>query len=437
MTLNNEIAIRLEGLSKVFKIYPKSSDLFKEIVTRRSHHREFWALKDISFDVKRGEVVGIIGRNGAGKSTLLKIIAGLMDYDLGYLEINGQVSAILELGTGFHPEYTGRENIYIAGSMMGWKKSQIERKVDEIIDFAELRLVIDQPFRTYSSGMQARLTFSTAISVDPEIFIVDEALAAGDAAFVEKCILRMGQIIRSGCTVLLVSHNTNLISRFADRAIWIDNGQIVADSKSETVAKKYELSIYAEANAVPVTAPDNEEHRVGDQKIRVTDVHISGDKVSESVFLHGSELTFEIEVESSIESKTAGLGLLIYRADGICVWTSSNLYHIDNRYNVVTSAFHIKPGKSWFRLSIPNIPFNSGNYYINIGIEPYYDTASVSDYHDYLPRYRKFSIIRRDNLILGKVCDTPSIWSARGNIVFTRTEGRTNFLGEVGTLKEK
>lgn len=242
---NNDIVIRVKGLSKAYRLYDNNSDLLREVLTGKARHREHWALKDISFEVSRGEIVGIVGPNGSGKSTLLKIITGLLDATAGTVEVAGRISAILELGTGFHPDFTGRENIITGGLCIGMSREEIEAKLPWIVEFSELEAVINQPFRTYSSGMQARLTFSTAIAVNPEVFIVDEALAAGDNYFIHKCMKRIREICASGATVLLVSHGTSLVEQICSTAIWIENGELRLIGPSRDVTKAYDYETHA------------------------------------------------------------------------------------------------------------------------------------------------------------------------------------------------
>jgi len=237
-------AIRVQNLSKVYKVYGKPVDLLKEIFTGRTRHSLHQALVDVTFDVARGECIGIIGPNGAGKSTLLKIVAGTLTQTEGLVDVRGRISAILELGTGFHPEYSGRENVFLGAMCLGMSHQEVERKFDWVVGFSELESVIDQPFKTYSSGMQARLTFATAISVDPEILIIDEALAAGDAYFVVKCGQRIRQICQSGATVLFVSHSTHQVATLCDRAVWIDGGKMRDLGPALDVCRRYDYAVH-------------------------------------------------------------------------------------------------------------------------------------------------------------------------------------------------
>jgi lipopolysaccharide transport system ATP-binding protein len=242
-----DLAIEVAGLSKVFRIYAEPVDLVKEFVLRRPIHRQLWALRDISFTVARGEMIGIIGRNGSGKSTLLRILTGVLDKSQGQVTVNGKVSSILELGTGFHQEYSGRQNIFMGGLCLGMSRREIENRLDWIIDFSELHDFIDQPLRTYSTGMKARLAFSTAISMDPDILFVDEALSVGDVKFNRKCYNTISEFRNNGKTILLVSHDLNIVSSFCDKTILLNEGRIVAYGEPRDVTRIYHQLLYCDA----------------------------------------------------------------------------------------------------------------------------------------------------------------------------------------------
>ncbi len=224
--MNKDIAIKVENLSKVYKLYNAPIDRMKEALHpfKKNYHKEFYALNDVSFEIKKGEIVGIIGKNGSGKSTILKIITGVLTPTSGKVTVNGRISALLELGAGFNPEYTGMENIYFQGNLMGFEREEMESKVQAILNFAEIGDFIDQPVKNYSSGMFARLAFAVAINVEPEILIVDEALSVGDAFFQIKCMDKMVGLMRCGATVLFVSHDTSAVRSFCHSAILLENG---------------------------------------------------------------------------------------------------------------------------------------------------------------------------------------------------------------------
>ncbi|MEZ5730011.1 MAG: ABC transporter ATP-binding protein [Burkholderiaceae bacterium] len=250
----SDVVISAVGLGKMYRMYRHPRDkvidafgLGRLMPWKRDYFKEFWALRDLGFEIRRGERVGLVGRNGAGKSTLLKIIAGNITQTEGSIRIGGEVQALMELGTGFHPEFTGRENIHASLAYHGLDRAQIEARVDEIVDFAELDDFIDQPIKSYSAGMYARLAFSTATSIEPEVLIIDEVLGAGDAYFAGKCIERMRRLTTDrGVTVLFVSHDVSAVQQLCSRAIWIDRGTVVEDGDTQDVVKSYYRSIQRE-----------------------------------------------------------------------------------------------------------------------------------------------------------------------------------------------
>ncbi len=253
--MSGDTAIKVEGLSKCYHIYDTPRDRLKQFVLPRlqrligkqpkQYFREFWALRDVSFEVKKGETIGIIGRNGSGKSTLLQMICGTLSPTGGSVETRGRIAALLELGSGFNPDFTGRENVYMNGAVLGLSTEEIDARFDDIAAFAEIGDFIEQPVKTYSSGMMVRLAFAVAINVDPEILIVDEALSVGDELFQRKCFSRIETIRASGSTILFVSHSGGTIVELCDRAVLMDSGEKLAVGMPKQIVGRYQKLLYA------------------------------------------------------------------------------------------------------------------------------------------------------------------------------------------------
>ncbi|TSD75835.1 ABC transporter ATP-binding protein [Pseudomonas sp. KBS0710] len=257
--MSSDTAISVQNLSKCFQIYAKPHDRLKQSLypriqgtfglQRKQYFNEFWSLRDVSFDIKKGETIGIIGRNGSGKSTLLQIICGTLSQTAGSIQTNGRIAALLELGSGFNPEFTGRENVYMNGAILGLSRKEIEDRFDEIAAFADIGAFLEQPVKTYSSGMFVRLAFACNIMSDPEIMIVDEALSVGDMNFQAKCMTALTQIKERGATILFVSHDVGTVKSLCSRCVYLDGGKVVAVGPSADVTELYVRSMREEMNA--------------------------------------------------------------------------------------------------------------------------------------------------------------------------------------------
>src|SRR5208337_219554 len=263
---SNDLAVSVRGLSKSYVIAHNSNQPtnFREVIVDRirhplgngrQHQETFWALKDIDFDIRLGESVGIIGRNGAGKSTLLKLLSRITYPTAGAIDLYGQMASLLEVGTGFHAELTGRENIFLNGSILGMRRGEIDRKFDEIVEFSGVEQFLDTPVKRYSSGMYVRLAFAVAAHLEPDILVVDEVLSVGDAAFQKKCLGKMGSFAQGGRTVLFVSHNMEAIRSLCQRAVWLTEGRLHRDGEANEIVEAYFNSISNE-RSFPCTNPD-------------------------------------------------------------------------------------------------------------------------------------------------------------------------------------
>ncbi len=243
----HNIAVSLKNVSKYYKLYNNPKDRFKEALSfsNKKYHKKFYATNEINLEIKKGEILGIVGKNGSGKSTLLKLITSVLTPDEGSIKVNGKISALLELGSGFNPEFTGIQNIFFYGTILGFSKKEMQEKLNEIISFADIGTFIEQPLKTYSSGMKTRLGFSVAIHIDPEILILDEVLSVGDIHFKRKSYAKMQEFFESGKTIIYVSHSSGEINRLCSRAIMLHDGKILMDDEPKEVTKYYEKYLFA------------------------------------------------------------------------------------------------------------------------------------------------------------------------------------------------
>lgn len=398
----SDTCIDIRSLTKRFRIYDRPMDMLREQFTGKSRHRSFTALDDVNFQVRKGEVVGVIGRNGAGKSTLLRIISGVLDASEGKVDVRGKVSSILELGTGFHSEYTGRKNILMGGMCLGMSRAEVLTKMQSIIDFSELESVIDQPFRTYSSGMQARLTFSVALSVEPEVFIIDEALAAGDQVFVDKCLHKIQEIINNGTTVLFVSHSTNLVRKFCSRAIFLEKGKIRLDGDPEYVCREYDLEGYRLSEKA--AEDGRRQGRIGTGEARIVDVAILKDHAGENA-LWGRPLVFRMVIESTASIENVCMSVVIEMQDRrhVCsLWSGRHLTDWSGEASALR--FDLKPGLTTVELTLHRLMLNAGTYAVTPSLYPCTgQTSSKMEMIDMLVRCTQFSV---ENVFTGPVNDS-------------------------------
>ncbi len=333
--------IIVENVSKRFRLYQERNMTLKDFFVHRKGHRweEFWALKDVNLEVERGEMVALLGRNGSGKSTLLKLLTRILYPDFGVTQVKGRVSSLLELGAGFHPEFTGRENIFMNASIFGLTRSEIEERYDEIVKFSELEDFINYPVRSYSSGMYMRLAFSVAISVEPDVLLIDEILAVGDAGFQAKCLERIRSLKRSGKTIVLVTHDTSVVERMCDRALWLNKGRVEALGISREVVSEYlnfvadeEGNRHNEENVKSSTEKEElnqtveaqmdekrpEEQRKGNRAVEITKVTIASPEGREQAsFRTGAALMIEIHYLAYVETEDPVFGIGIVRSDGV------------------------------------------------------------------------------------------------------------------------
>ncbi len=352
--------IKLDNVSKTYTYYAHGVDRLLEIITRRSRHHAFVALHPLNLTISQGQVVGIIGNNGAGKSTLLKLIAGTLRPDVGVATIHGRVAALLELGTGFHPEMSGRENVYLSGTMMGLSLGEIEALYPEIVAFADIGDFMEQPVKTYSSGMFMRLAFAVATCVEPDILIVDEALSVGDGAFARKSFNRFMQFKQSGKTILFCSHSMYQVEAICDRVLWLDKGQVQLDGiPSEVISAYNEFSlsqtqaiISQQFSQLPVIA--------GTAKIDTITVAVDGVPGKElDIISQISELLVTVSFRFDPQLPPPSVALVFFAADGRIISSTGS------KQDGLTLTQH-QPGQAKVRINFPQLALLKGEYWLDV-----------------------------------------------------------------------
>ena len=390
-----DVAITVEGLGKMYRIGAQEESYstlreslvsmvaapfkrLRKIGAEPPPEEIIWALKDVSFEVKYGEVIGIIGRNGAGKTTLLKILSRITTPTEGYADLCGRVGSLLEVGTGFHPELTGRENIYLNGSILGMKKAAIDRKFDEMVAFAEIEKFIDTPVKRYSSGMYVRLAFGVAAHLEPELLLVDEVLAVGDFAFQQKCLGKMNDVAREGRTVLFVSHNIGAVTQLCSLCLYLKNGQVESIGETKSIVGKYLEDVSQSVGRFRSSTSD-----VG-RKASITEACVLDQSDTESSVIRFTQ-SFYLSVTYKVSRPIPDLDLIfrIVTQDGV-----SLLYTASLDYNEGRELEPVDPGLYTSRAQIPGHLLFPGKYYVDVGIETY-----RVEVHDQLQRCLSFDIV--------------------------------------------
>lgn len=387
----SDIAIRVENLSKQYQIGEAQGDYvtlrdqligtmqgwFRRKTQDEANQNSFWALKDVSFEVSEGDVIGLVGRNGAGKSTLLKLLSRITEPTQGRAAIYGRVASLLEVGTGFHGELSGRENIYLNGSVLGMTRAEIKRKFDEIVAFSGVETFIDTPIKRYSSGMKVRLAFSVAAHLDPEILIIDEVLAVGDLTFQEKCLGKMEEVAHGGRTVLFVSHNMGAVKSLCTKGVWLKDGQLEASGDIGSVVNAYVKSTHNDSSQLL-----DPSQRRGTGEARITDLKIvDGQGEPSKLFSMGEPLAIEHDIEVYQPMPFIWCLLEVKRLN-----VDTRVIHMANE----DCRLHVKKpelGVHKFRIELPDLRLYPGNYTITMSIWINYTTPV-----DWLENVMEFSV---------------------------------------------
>ena len=402
----SDIAVRVENLGKKYfigevnKNYTRLGDqvidfalspfrrmgkvLRGETTSASDLHQVFWALEDVSFEIKHGEIIGIVGHNGAGKSTLLKILSRITDPTTGYADVFGRVGSLLEVGTGFHPELTGRENVYLNGSILGMRKAEIDKKFDEIVDFAEIEKFINTPVKHYSSGMYVRLAFSVAAHLEPEILLIDEVLAVGDVAFQKKSLGKMENVSQQGRTVIFVSHNMNALQRLCPQSILLNRGRLVTQDKTSKVIEQYLSSVSNEASGPNSLIELSDQKRDGTGKILFESISYKSDNMSLAYhpFTNGP-LDITVNIMSRTACEVGSIAVIIFDRYG------TKLINADTLSN--GRAIPLREGKNTIRFRMEQLHLNPGTYTFGLWV-----ADPPIEVYDYIPSAALFEVVETE-----------------------------------------
>jgi lipopolysaccharide transport system ATP-binding protein len=382
-------AISLEHVSKKFRLYHEKNQYLKTTLLRggRSRYEDFWAVRDVSFNIPTGSTFGIIGSNGSGKSTLLKCLAGILTPDQGRITVNGRLSALLELGAGFHPELSGRENIFLNGAILGMTQKEVQQRFDDIVDFSGLGHFIDTPVKNYSSGMVVRLGFSIAANVEPEILLIDEVLAVGDAEFQQRCYEKIEKFRKDGRTIVLVSHGLSQIEQICDTVAWLEKSHLEVLGPALEVVQKY--------NGASHHAVQREEDEIGDRwgsgEALITKVELLKNGASTSLFTTNEEMKIRVHYEAPTGIENAVVGIRITHLHGTNVWGT----------NTKRKGFHVPriDGQGIVELNIPMLTLLEGTYDLTVALT---DVSEVYSYDHWEKRIR-FDVVQQNTFDEGIV----------------------------------
>jgi lipopolysaccharide transport system ATP-binding protein len=379
--------IKVEHISKEFKLYQNPADRLKEIVFRRTMHRKFFALKDVSFEVEKGQSLGVVGQNGAGKSTLLKILTGVLLPDSGSIHVGGRITGILELGTGFNLEFTGLQNIFLNGTLLGVSKKEINERLDAIIGFSELGDFIHEPIKVYSSGMVMRLAFSVAIHADPKAFVVDEALSVGDAYFQQKCMRKIKAFKNNGGSIIFVSHDMNAVKILCDRALLLDQGSKIEEGSPDKVINTYNflLAKKGKGEEIHLRESSDAEKSYGNLKVEIIDAKMLDNNDQDSdVFISGEKCTVGIVLKANETMDDITVGILIRDRFGQDIF-GTNTHHLKIPISLKSSE------RCVVKYVMDEFNLGSGKYTLNLALHK--NDTHIDECYQWLDVIKTFEVI--------------------------------------------